>query len=307
MTIVVGLDMHREQITLDALDTETGEVRSGRVRPADRESFRRFLRRFEGEPVGAALEATTGWRFIVEELQAADATAHLAEPAETRSLRGRKRRAKVRLRKTLVDQRSAWQHRIQGAALPPRGSEGVAAADAGAPRAAHQSRAAGLRAQRNRDRAGADRPHQRAARPARGGAALVRPPPGGLPGPAGPLRHRRADQRRDPGRARRRPPLLLLASRRPLRRARRHRVAVRPVARPRQALPPGAAGPALRGLRGSPVRLARALARPPLLPRDQGPARWQAGRADDRPQTDRRAHHTLRELGDEALQPVPPT
>ncbi len=147
MTIVVGLDVHREQITFDALDTETGEVRCGRIRPADRDNFRRFLRRFDGESVEAALEATTGWRFIVEELQAAGADAHLAEPAETRSLRGRKRRAKtdrldarhlrnlllegrlpeswippehirelrakVRLRKTLVDQRSAWQHRIQ--------------------------------------------------------------------------------------------------------------------------------------------------------------------------------------------------
>ena len=147
MTIVVGLDVHREQITFDALDAKTGEVRRGRIRPADRESFRRFLRRFDGEPVEAALEATTGWRFIVEELQAAGAVAHLAEPAETRSLRGRKRRAKtdrldarhlrnlliegrlpqswippehirelrskVRLRKTLVDERSAWLQRIQ--------------------------------------------------------------------------------------------------------------------------------------------------------------------------------------------------
>ena len=147
MTIVVGLDVHREQITFDALDTQTGEVRRGRIRPADRESLRRFLGRFDGQPVEAALEATTGWRFIVEELQAAGATAHLAEPAETRSLRGRKRRAKtdrldarhlrdlllegrlpeswippehilelrskVRLRKTLVDERSAWLQRIQ--------------------------------------------------------------------------------------------------------------------------------------------------------------------------------------------------
>ena len=83
MTIVVGLDVHREQITFDALDTQTGEVRRGRIRPADRQSFRRFLRRFEGQPVEAALEATTGWRFIVEELAAAGAVAHLAEPADT--------------------------------------------------------------------------------------------------------------------------------------------------------------------------------------------------------------------------------
>jgi transposase len=147
MTIVVGLDVHREQITFDALDTQTGEVRRGRIRPADRASFRRFLGQFDGEPVEAALEATTGWRFIVEELRAAGATPHLAEPAETRSLRGPKRRAKtdrldarhlrdlllegrlpeswippehllelrskVRLRKTLVDERTAWQQRIQ--------------------------------------------------------------------------------------------------------------------------------------------------------------------------------------------------
>jgi hypothetical protein len=72
MTIVVGLDVHREQITFDALDTHTGEVRRGRIRPADRDSFRRFLSRFERAPVEAALEATTGWRFIVEELQAAE-------------------------------------------------------------------------------------------------------------------------------------------------------------------------------------------------------------------------------------------
>lgn len=93
-----------------------------------------------------AVEGCTGWRFVVEELVRAGFEAHLAEPAETSSLRGPKRRAKtdsadarlqrelldqgrlpeswippahildlrttVRLRKTLVDQRSAWQQRI---------------------------------------------------------------------------------------------------------------------------------------------------------------------------------------------------
>ena len=146
MAIVMGLDVHREQITFDALDTDTGEVRRGRVRPADRATLRQFLRGFEGQEIEAALEATTGWRFVVEELRAAGVVAHLAEPAETRSLRGTKRRAKtdrldarhlrdllvqgrlpeswvppehllelrskVRLRKTLVDERTAWQQRI---------------------------------------------------------------------------------------------------------------------------------------------------------------------------------------------------
>jgi transposase len=147
VTIVMALDQHREQITFDSLDHESGEVSRGRIRPADREGFRRFLRRFEGEQIVAALEATTGWRFLVEELHAIGAEVHLAEPAETRARRGTKKRAKtdradarhlrellmqgrvpeswippehilelrskVRLRHTLVDERGEWQQRIQ--------------------------------------------------------------------------------------------------------------------------------------------------------------------------------------------------
>src|SRR5215211_4213149 len=142
----MGFDRHREQIAWDALDTSTGELRRGRIRPAERESFRHFLRRFEGERIEAALEATTGWRFMVEELLGVGAEVHLAEPAETKMLRGPKRRAKtdradakhlrellqqgrvpeswiapeqilelrslVRLRRALVEQRTAWQQRI---------------------------------------------------------------------------------------------------------------------------------------------------------------------------------------------------
>ena len=147
MTIVMGLDQHRAQISAEWLDAETGEICRRRVRPADREGFRRFLDRFEGRQVEAALEATTGWRFVVEELERAGHTAHLAEPAETAGLRGPKKRAKsdradarhlrcllqqgrlpeswippehilelrskVRLRHTLVERRTEWQQRIQ--------------------------------------------------------------------------------------------------------------------------------------------------------------------------------------------------
>jgi transposase len=148
MTIVLmGLDQHRAQITAEWLDTATGEVSRRRIRPADRQGFRRFLRQFKDKQVEAALEATTGWRFLVEELQEAGHTAHLAEPAETAGLRGPKKRAKsdradarhlrellgqgrlpeswvppthilelrskVRLRHTLIQERCTWQQRIQ--------------------------------------------------------------------------------------------------------------------------------------------------------------------------------------------------
>jgi transposase len=157
MTIVMGLDQHRAQITAEWLDTATGEVSRARVAPAHREAVRRFLGRFDGQDLEVALEATTGWRFVVEELQRVGARVHLAEPAETSALRGNKKRAKsdradarhlrellmvgrlpecwippehlldlrarVRLRHTLVDQRGEWQQRIHAVlyhhGLPP--------------------------------------------------------------------------------------------------------------------------------------------------------------------------------------------
>jgi transposase len=142
----MGLDQHRAQITAEWLDTDTGEVSRARVMPADRAGLRRFLSRFAGLRLEVALEATTGWRFVVEELAAVGAQAHLAEPAETSALKGNKKRAKtdradarqlrellmtgrlpesyiapdhlldlrarVRLRHSLVDQRGEWQQRI---------------------------------------------------------------------------------------------------------------------------------------------------------------------------------------------------
>jgi len=60
VTIVMGLDQHRAQVTADWLDTETGEVSRARVVPADRLGVRRFLTRFAGQQLEVALEATTG-------------------------------------------------------------------------------------------------------------------------------------------------------------------------------------------------------------------------------------------------------
>jgi hypothetical protein len=91
----MGLDQHRAQITADWIDTRTGEVERARIAPADRAGVRRFLGRFRGLPLEAALEATTGWRFVAEELRAIGAEVHLAEPAETSARRGNKKRAKT--------------------------------------------------------------------------------------------------------------------------------------------------------------------------------------------------------------------
>jgi transposase len=147
VTIVMGLDQHRGQITAEWIDTATGEVSRARVAPAHREPVRWFLHRFGGTGLEVALEATTGWRFVVEEIRAVGGRAHLAEPAQTSDLRGSKKRAKsdradarhlrellmvsrvpeswiapdhlldlrarVRLRHTLSEQRGEYQQRIQ--------------------------------------------------------------------------------------------------------------------------------------------------------------------------------------------------
>src|SRR5919106_5417154 len=145
MAIVAGFDVHRRQITFDALNTETGEVSRGRI-DATPAAVRAWVRRFDGE-LRVAVEACTGWLFTCDALAAAGAQAHLAEPVETRALRGRKRRAKTdredarwlrellvdgrlpeswippehvrqwrsraRLRQTLIDERTQWFQRIR--------------------------------------------------------------------------------------------------------------------------------------------------------------------------------------------------
>ena len=87
MTIVMGLDQHRAQITAEWLDTDTGELTRTRISPAHRAGVRRFCERFRGQDLEVGLEATTGWRFVAEELRRVGAVVHLAEPAETAARR----------------------------------------------------------------------------------------------------------------------------------------------------------------------------------------------------------------------------
>ena len=144
--IVAGFDVHRRQITFDALDTRTGEVLRGKIdsTPA---AVEQWVARFPGREVHVAVEACTGWLFVARALERCGAVTHLAEPIETSALRGRKRRAKTdradarwlrqlllegrlpeswmppehvrqwrsraRLRNTLASERTSWVQRIR--------------------------------------------------------------------------------------------------------------------------------------------------------------------------------------------------
>src|SRR3954462_15316184 len=67
MAIVAGFDVHRAQITFDALDTESGEVMRGRI-DATPAAVTRWARRFRGREVHVAVEACTGWLFVCDAL-----------------------------------------------------------------------------------------------------------------------------------------------------------------------------------------------------------------------------------------------
>ena len=301
VAVVMGVDQHRAQISAEWIDTITGEVSRARIAPADRDAVRSFLGRFAGEGLEVALEATTGWRFVVEELQRVGAEVHLAEPAEAAALKGKKKRAKtdwadarhlrellligrvpeswippahildlrarVRTRHLLSHQRTEWQQRIHAVLYHH-----------GIPQ--HRNL---LTVQKREWLAGVELPD--AAREQLAVAlsvidaldhklvpfdkdlrAYARKQPGCRALIDADLRRRGADRGHDPRRARRRPSLPELPGRRALRRPGHHRLSVRRSPRSRAPLPPRTARAALGAVRGRATRPVPRQPRPPLLP-----------------------------------------
>ncbi|MCA1706504.1 MAG: IS110 family transposase [Actinobacteria bacterium] len=160
--MVGGLDLHRGQITFELADQVSSEIWRGRIGQPDRVRLRQWLtvdvsERAAGRPVALVVEGCTGWRYVVEEIREAGFEAHVAEPAQVQAWRTKRRaktdrtdarllrelledgrlplswippelvlewRERVRLYKTLLDQRTAWTQRIHaelyqhGIALP---------------------------------------------------------------------------------------------------------------------------------------------------------------------------------------------
>ena len=68
--IVAGFDVHRRQITFDALDTVTGEVWRGQLESTPG-AVEQWVDRFPGREVHVAVEACTGWLFVCRGLERA--------------------------------------------------------------------------------------------------------------------------------------------------------------------------------------------------------------------------------------------
>ena len=307
MTMVGGLDVHRQQITFDYVDDD-GLVHWGQIRPATRQTLRRWL----GEhcPEGHAefaLEGCTGWRYVCEELAAAGVGVHLGDPAEIAAARGPKKRAKTdradarllrtlllqgrfpeswippahvleirtlgRLYCTLMDERRAWQQRIH-AQLFHQGCPPIKALLSAAGRdalARAELSAAGRQyvdtALRRIDELSAE------IEPLRTQLVNFARRQTGLPGAAAPLRHRLVVRGDHLGRDRRCPPVRQFRSAGALRRARCHRVLLGRQTLTGAPVAAGLARAALGGVRGGQVRGPPRVPGLRLLPQAGGQAR----------------------------------
>jgi transposase len=143
--MVGAIDIHKSVLHAAVFDPERGELQDERF-PATREALSDWAIRSRAELAVVAIEATTGWRWVCRELQAAGFDVRLADPGQAKALRGGKRRAKTdrldarwlcqllakemlpeawlppaeiqelrdrtRLRKALVDDRTRWAQRL---------------------------------------------------------------------------------------------------------------------------------------------------------------------------------------------------
>jgi transposase len=142
--VTAAIDVHKRVLQAVVLDGESGEFAEERL--AGREALVEWAMRWRGRVRAVAIEATTGWRWVAGELQAAGFDVRLVDPGQAKALQGRKRRAKTdrldarwlclllakqmlpeawlppaeiqelrdrtRLRKALVDDRTRWAQRL---------------------------------------------------------------------------------------------------------------------------------------------------------------------------------------------------
>ena len=90
--LYAAIDVHKHVLQAAVLDPASGELRDARF-PATREALREWAMPLQCAVAAVAIEATSGWRWVWRELSALGIRVELAEPAQTRALRGKKRHA----------------------------------------------------------------------------------------------------------------------------------------------------------------------------------------------------------------------
>jgi transposase len=77
------------------------------------------LGQFAGQQVELAFEGCTGWRYVAEEITGCGFVARMAEPADTQAQRGRKKRAKTDRTDAALLRRLLIEDRLPGSWIPP--------------------------------------------------------------------------------------------------------------------------------------------------------------------------------------------
>ena len=89
-----AIDHHKTVFQAAMLDAETGEAANERFE-GSRAGLASWMERWQGRVTDVAIEASTGWRWINQELEAQGVRVHLVDPAEAKAKRGRTKRAKT--------------------------------------------------------------------------------------------------------------------------------------------------------------------------------------------------------------------
>ncbi len=92
--LYAAIDIHKHVFQAVTLDPESGQLDEARLQ-ATREALAGWLAQSDGQLAAVAIEATCGWRWVARELQARGVDVRLAEPAQARALKGKKRQAKT--------------------------------------------------------------------------------------------------------------------------------------------------------------------------------------------------------------------
>lgn len=92
--VYAALDIHKGVFQAAVLAAESGEVEEERL-AATRAALDDWAMRWQGRLVAVAVEATTGWRWVVARLQRHGFDVRLIDPGRASALQGRRRRPKT--------------------------------------------------------------------------------------------------------------------------------------------------------------------------------------------------------------------
>jgi len=94
MEMYGAIDIHKHVFQAAVFDVTSAEVVEARF-PATREALADWASEWQGKLAAVAIEATSGWRWVVRELQRSGFVVQLADPGQAVALKGKRRQAKT--------------------------------------------------------------------------------------------------------------------------------------------------------------------------------------------------------------------